>query len=180
MKITRGEYNIKERHLRYTVAGDILFNNKPMLLSIKGENGIGKTTFLEEIMLPHLKSQDIKYLYIGQDIRTQLYTLRSMLAVSGHRVGGYSEEKILKLWVRKNRHASVFILDEFDKYFPNYHFLFEWSRSFIQTYVIVSHTEDRDITPGDGFGKQIIRFTPMEWVDGVKQVQISSASNGPF
>ena len=31
------------------------------------------------------------------------------------------------------------MLDEFDKYFPDYGFIFEWSPALIRTYIIVTH-----------------------------------------
>ena len=49
------------------------------------------------------------------------------------------EVELLRLRINHSRSATVFILDEFDKYFPDYGFIFDWSNAFIRTYIIVTH-----------------------------------------
>ena len=139
MKIRKGKYRLEDRNLHFDLMDDLDFTNSGNCLYFRGENGFGKTSFLEKIIIPALGVENVHYLYIGQDIRTQLYTLRALLSIQGHKVSDADEIGLLKLWINHGRSARFFILDEFDKYFPDYQFIFDWSKSFIQTYIIVTH-----------------------------------------
>ena len=139
MQIPKGKYRIDERNLNFDIIADLDFNNSGSRFYFRGDNGFGKTSFLEKIIIPALKSDNIPYLYIGQDIRTQLYTLRALLSIQGVKVSDADEVEILRLWINQGQSARVFILDEFDKYFPDYGFIYDWSAAFIRTYIIVTH-----------------------------------------
>ena len=139
MQIPKGKYRIDERNLNFDIIADLDFNNSGSRFYFRGDNGFGKTSFLEKIIIPALKSDNIPYLYIGQDIRTQLYTLRALLSIQGVKISDADEVEILRLWINQGQSARVFILDEFDKYFPDYGFIYDWSAAFIRTYIIVTH-----------------------------------------
>ena len=139
MAIHKGTYNLAKRNLSFDVVDDLDFTQKNSCFYFRGGNGFGKTSFLEKIIIPAFKADHIQYIYIGQDIRTQLYTLRALLSVQGIKVTGIETPDVLRRWVNHNRSASVLILDEFDKYFSDYNFIFDWSESFIRTYLIVTH-----------------------------------------
>ena len=139
MEIKKGKYSLEERGLRFNLSDDFDFKNRECCFYFRGGNGFGKTSFLEKILIPGLKKDNIQYIYIGQDIRTQLYTLRALLAVQGIKVPDNDEVELLRLWINNSKSATVFILDEFDKYFLDYGFIFDWSDSFIRTYIIVTH-----------------------------------------
>lgn len=139
MKIHKGKYRLDNRNLNFDIVDDLNFNNSGSCLYFRGGNGFGKTSFLEKIIIPALKADNLPYLYIGQDIRTQLYTLRAFLSIQGVKVSATDEVELLRLWVNQGKSASVLILDEFDKYFPDYGFIFDWSDAFIRTYIIVTH-----------------------------------------
>ena len=141
MKINKGKYPIENRNLDFDIVDDLNFNNSGSCFYLRGDNGFGKTTFLEKIIIPALKADKRSYLYIGQDIRTQFYTLRALLSTKGFKVSDTDEIELLRLWILHSQSASVLILDEFDKYFPDYGFIFDWSDSFIQTYIIVTHLD---------------------------------------
>jgi hypothetical protein len=121
------------------MADDLNFSNSGRCFYFRGGNGFGKTSFLEKIIIPALKADNLPYLYIGQDIRTQLYTLRALLSIQGLKISDTDEVELLRLWIKQGQSASVLILDEFDKYFPDYGFIFDWSDAFIRTYIIVTH-----------------------------------------
>ena len=139
MEIHKGKYRLESRNLHFDMADDLNFNNSGGCFYFRGGNGFGKTSFLEKIIIPALKADNLSYLYIGQDIRTQLYTLRALLSIQGLKVSDTDEVELLRLWINHGQSASVFILDEFDKYFPDYGFIFDWSDAFIRTYIIVTH-----------------------------------------
>jgi len=139
MEIHKGKYRLENRNLNFDIVDDLNFNTSGDCFYFRGGNGFGKTSFLEKIIIPALKTDNLSYLYIGQDIRTQLYTLRALLSIRGFKVSDTDEVELLRLWIHHSQTASVLILDEFDKYFPDYGFIFDWSAAFIRTYIIVSH-----------------------------------------
>jgi hypothetical protein len=140
MEIHKGTYRLENRNLSFDIVADLDFNNSGgCCFYFRGNNGFGKTSFLEKIIIPALKDDNRSYLYIGQDIRTQLYTLRALLSTKGVKVSDTDEVELLRLWFRHNQSASILILDELDKYFPDYGFIFDWSEDFIRTYIIVTH-----------------------------------------
>ncbi|MGD8901569.1 MAG: hypothetical protein PVF39_15890, partial [Desulfobacterales bacterium] len=116
MEIKRGTYRLEARGLVFDLVDDLNLNNGPNCFYFRGGNGFGKTSFLEKIIIPALKTDTVQYVYIGQDIRTQLYTLKALLSVQGIKVSGSDEVELLRLWINHSRSARVFILDEFDKY----------------------------------------------------------------
>ena len=139
MEIRKGKYRLENRNLNFEIVDDLNFNNSGCCFYFRGGNGFGKTSFLEKIIIPALKADNLPYLYIGQDIRTQLYTLRALLSIQGFKVSDTDEVELLRLWINRGQSASVLMLDEFDKYFPDYGFIFDWSDAFIRTYIIVTH-----------------------------------------
>jgi hypothetical protein len=139
MEIHKGKYRLENRNLNFEIVDDLNFNNSGCCFYFRGGNGFGKTSFLEKIIIPALKADNLPFLYIGQDIRTQLYTLRALLSIQGFKVSDTDEVELLRLWINRGQSASVLILDEFDKYFPDYGFIFDWSDAFIRTYIIVTH-----------------------------------------
>ena len=136
-----GKYPIPERKLQFDVSDRIELNTEKRCYYFRGENGIGKTSFVEKVLIPCLNTARIDYLYIGQDIRIQLYTLRAMLATLGHRIMNADELRILKTWISHSPSARIFILDEFDKFFPDYRFIFDWSHTFIHSYIFITHSD---------------------------------------
>lgn len=142
MQIQKGKYRLEDRRLHFDLIDDLDFQNNGSCFYFRGDNGFGKTSFLEKIIIPSLEAENVNYLYIGQDIRTQLYTLKAFLSVRGFKISGTDEVGLLKLWISHGRSAKLFILDEFDKYFPDYRFIFDWSESFIRTYIFVTHRRD--------------------------------------
>ena len=173
MHIHKGKYRLEDRCLHFDLVDDLDFANNGSCFYFRGDNGFGKTSFLEKIMIPALGAAKVHYLYIGQDIRTQLYTLRALLSVQGYKVSHTDELELLKLWIRHGRSARVFILDEFDKYFPDYEFIFNWSESFIRTYIIVTHRSDH--APGEMAQKPRgcrVRFELIDFDGRFKNVRV--------
>lgn len=139
MEIHKGKYRLENRNLNFDIVDDLNFDDSRGCFYFRGGNGFGKTSFLEKIIIPALKTANLSYLYIGQDIRTQLYTLRALLSIRGFKVSDTDEVELLRLWIHHSQSARVLILDEFDKYFPDYGFIFDWSDAFIRNYIIVTH-----------------------------------------
>lgn len=172
MKIRKGKYRLQDRNLNFDIVNDLDFNGSSCFY-FRGGNGFGKTSLLEKIIIPALRAHHLPYFYIGQDIRTQFYTLRALLSIQGLKIAGMDEVELLKLWIDNGRPASVFILDEFDKYFPDYGFIFDWSEAFIQTYIIVTHLGmNRRAAVADHYRICNVRFELINIEDRLKNVRV--------
>lgn len=172
MMISRNNYRLQDRNLNFDLVDDFDFNAKACYY-LRGDNGFGKTSFLEKIVIPAFNAAGRQFLYIGQDIRTQLYTLRAFLSMQGHKISGTSEYELIEIWIRQGLSARTFILDEFDKYFADYNFIFDWSRSFIQNYIIVTHRRFEPALTGADRSKVIpVRFELMGFDGQVKNVRV--------
>jgi hypothetical protein len=175
MEIRKGKYRLDGRNLHFDMVADLNFNNSGGCFYFRGGNGFGKTSFLEKVIIPALKADNLPYLYIGQDIRTQLYTLRALLSIQGFKVSDTDEVELLRLWINQGRSASVLMLDEFDKYFPDYGFIFDWSADFIRTYIIVTHLAVNSREPVvDNYRIYNVRFELIN-IDGhLKNIRVRS------
>jgi hypothetical protein len=175
MEIRKGKYRLDNRNLNFDIVADLNFNSSAGLFYFRGGNGFGKTSFLEKVIIPALKADSLRYLYIGQDIRTQLYTLRALLSIQGFKVSDTDEVELLRLWINQGQSASVLILDEFDKYFPDYGFIFDWSADFIRTYIIVTHLAmNRRESVADNYRIFNVRFELIN-IDGqLKNVRVKN------
>ena len=83
-------------------------------LYLSGENGAGKSTFLEHVLIPALRKKHC-LLYLAQDMDLQQNTIRTTLALLGHDVPD-SLADMAVAWVRTSGCRDIIILDEFDKY----------------------------------------------------------------
>ena len=136
--------------------------------------GSGKTSFLEKILIPALDSNGVDFLYIGQDIRNQLYTLRALLATMGLSVINADERELLRVWIVNSPTASVLVMDEFDKYFSDVDFIFQWTKAVIQTcFVVTHHDQPTSRFDSESTGRVCrVRFEPIDQDGEVKRVRI--------
>lgn len=71
MLINSGIYRDSLAKLNYNLQSDIDCDQTKFFL-IEGENGVGKSRFIEGILLKEFKKRGIKQLYFGQDIENQI------------------------------------------------------------------------------------------------------------
>jgi hypothetical protein len=149
MLIDKGVYTLADRKLVLDLADGFDLTGETCRYILTGENGVGKTSFLEMILIPALQRHHVDFLYIGQDIRNQLYTLRALLATMGLSVISSDERELLRTWIVNSPGVSVLIMDEFDKYFSEDDFIFQWTKGVIESSFVVSHHEqpNRRIDP---------------------------------
>ena len=83
LNIKPGKLKLKNRDFSFQLDSplNITANEKKTLLLITGDNGSGKTTFLEQIIIPHLKQNKILFLFKGQDNHIQSIINRSLEAI---------------------------------------------------------------------------------------------------
>jgi hypothetical protein len=174
MKIDGGIYTLTDRNLVLDIEDGFDLSGPPCRFILTGANGSGKTSFLEKILIPSLDSHRVDYLYIGQDIRTQLYTLRALLATMGLTVIGADERELLRVWVTHSPTARILVMDEFDKYFSDMDFIFQWTRSVIQfSFVVTHYDQPMDRSDSTGAGRVCrVRFEPIGQDGKLKKVRI--------
>lgn len=71
--IDSGIYTDRTSKITYKLKSPIILDSKEITL-INGENGVGKTRFLEGILLKEIKKQKRRILYFGQDLENQILT----------------------------------------------------------------------------------------------------------
>ncbi|QEN05047.1 hypothetical protein EW093_10110 [Thiospirochaeta perfilievii] len=81
MLLRKGVYNDKLSQLTYNLKESI--DSPTGIYLIKGENGVGKSRFIEGVLLKELKKQDKSILYFAQDIENQIlcYNLINLVKV---------------------------------------------------------------------------------------------------
>lgn len=83
-------------------------------LFLTGDNGAGKTTFVEHILIPHLRTTHTP-LYIAQDMELQQNTMAATLALL-QKDAPPDLADLAAAWINACPCRDVLILDEFDKY----------------------------------------------------------------
>ena len=139
MKIDGGTFSLPDRNLVLDIQDGFDLSGPSCRYVLTGDNGSGKTSFLEKILIPALDRHRVDFLYIGQDIRNQLYTLRALLATMGLTVIGSDERELLRVWANHSPTARVLVMDEFDKYFSDCEFMFQWTKDLIHFSFVVTH-----------------------------------------
>ncbi|NLS77193.1 MAG: hypothetical protein GXY76_08040 [Chloroflexi bacterium] len=173
MRIPAGEYDLPERQVRLALEADLELAAERSIYVITGNNGLGKTSFLERVVIPALRREAMPYLYLGQDAGLQLYTIRASLAVQGLGLGRLSEADLLRVWLKQSPEARVLLLDEFDKYEPDPATLVAESRDFITTYIMITHGDPQAARALAGdWPAHHLRFHLVEWAGGVKRVRV--------
>jgi hypothetical protein len=173
MIIPDGEYVFPDRALKFDLAGTLDVSGERTCYMVTGGNGYGKTTFIEKVVIAAMQQEGLRFLYLGQDIRTQLYTLRALLSVQGVRVSGVDDTRLLEMWIDQSRSAGVFLLDEYDKYLPDFSFIFGRCDAFIRTYFIVSHRDPEHIRPDPArYRLRRLRFELASLDDVLKNIRI--------
>ncbi len=114
--LAKGKYAFADREMVFVVEKDVFLDLKNCFYFVTGDNGSGKTSFIELILMPLLKKEGINYAYIGQDLKNQMNTIRSSLAFVCEAVKMKRMENFLQKWFLEMDCADVLLLDEFDKY----------------------------------------------------------------
>ena len=145
-------------------------NNKIIILS--GENGTGKTTFLENIFLPILMKDNINYIYIGQDFNLQYHTIRTSLSIIHKKIIKNDLKILLKDWFNLLLDNTILMMDEFDKYFENPNEIFELTSNHISSYILVSHNPNISSYAVRNYSKKVLNFSIVDIVEKTKKVNI--------
>jgi KaiC/GvpD/RAD55 family RecA-like ATPase len=113
LELAAGTYAVPHAGLNYVLASDLRLPAGSRL-RLRGENGAGKTTFLEHVLIPALRRRH-RILYLSQDTELQRNTIRATLALMG-RTAPRGLADMVAAWIEAADCRDVIILDEFDKY----------------------------------------------------------------
>jgi predicted AAA+ superfamily ATPase len=83
-------------------------------LILEGENGSGKSTFLEHVLIPGIRASH-RILYLAQDMDLERTAMAATLALLGHDVPT-ELPNLTQAWIKASVCRDTIILDEFDKY----------------------------------------------------------------
>jgi hypothetical protein len=113
LEFAAGTYPVAHAGLRYVLDRDLSLPPGSRL-RLRGENGAGKTTFLEHVLIPALRGRH-RVLYLSQDMELQQNTIRATLALMNLPVPD-GLPALTAEWIETSGCRDVIILDEFDKY----------------------------------------------------------------
>jgi len=115
--LPKGKISLLERLLNFDIQEEIEFNFNNTIYIFEGNNGSGKTTFVEKVLIPLLIKNNIPYSYLGQDVNFQKNTIKSSLAILNFRLKKQETIPMYKEWFEKMSTNKVLIVDEFDKHY---------------------------------------------------------------
>ena len=102
-------YPVKHAGLNFVLERDLELPERSCLY-LSGENGAGKSTFLEHVLIPSLRTKH-SLLYLAQDMELQQNTIRTTLALLGHDVPE-SLADMAAAWVATSGCRKIIILDD--------------------------------------------------------------------
>lgn len=116
LELSAAQYLAPRSGLNFELPIDLQFQAGSCVF-LQGNNGAGKTSFLEEILLPKI-SKKHELLYLAQDIEVQQNAIVATLALLNQNVPATLPE-LISSFVFAATDYAVLVLDEVDKYFPN-------------------------------------------------------------
>lgn len=136
-------YSFKDLKLEFLLENFSTLSLINQIYLIKGNNGIGKTTFIEKILIPEITKNKFKFIYLSQDSDNQQYTIKSSLAVTSKKIVKKEFRILYQMWLDKMNGASILINDEFDKYLDenDRNFVYKTTQDRVKCYFIISHLE---------------------------------------
>jgi len=114
-EISVGNYSSNKTGIDYSIAQSIKPLSNHHIWFIEGENGVGKTSFIEDVLIEYFKENTFPYFLIGQDFYIQSIALKSSLAVISSSDCQYNDINLVMHVARGIKAGSIAILDEFDK-----------------------------------------------------------------
>ncbi len=114
-RIVSGSYESDKAGISYQLSKDLNPMSDNHIWLVGGQNGVGKTLFIEEILIPSLKNDAVSFFFVGQDFEVQSLTLRASIAVLGLSKAKKGDFDLIMQTATQLPNESLFIFDEFDK-----------------------------------------------------------------
>ena len=179
-KINAQQFTLEYPYLRIDTTNMPAIDIDCSACFITGDNGLGKTKFIEEGLIPYLRSKNISYIFIGQDISIQSYTIRATLGVLSKDTKGKNLMSIINDWIISIGQAHILILDEVDKYFFNDYSIIKNAIDQVKSYFIVSHNLSPELLNKNnfdcrsGFLFEFIKLDDSNQIGKTKNVKIKA------
>ena len=107
MLLNRGKYQDNLSKIKYNLKTDIN-GDKDEIILITGENGVGKSRFIEGIFLKELKKGNKKILYFGQDIENQILSFNLITLVKSFVESLRKQKSFFKtVFLNDDSHESI-------------------------------------------------------------------------
>lgn len=107
MLLKQGNYSESLSRLNYNLKSDILSSSSKYFL-IDGENGIGKSRFIEGVLLKEFKKNRKRLLYFGQDIENQILSFELISLVKTFINNLKKEKSFFKtIFLNDDSHNSI-------------------------------------------------------------------------
>ncbi|MBC7354769.1 MAG: hypothetical protein JG774_1264 [Desulfomicrobiaceae bacterium] len=85
------------------------------IVQVLGDNGAGKTVFLEHVLLPRLEEQGLQVFFVAQDLALQAHVLAAALAAQGT-PAPRARGPLVEAWAGPAGAGDVLVLDETDRH----------------------------------------------------------------
>lgn len=113
LEIPAGTHTAPHSGLRYTLQEPLILSRHSCLF-LRGDNGAGKTSFLEHVLIARIRASHT-LLYLAQDLELQENTMRATLALLDISAPLTLPELAVD-WILASGCRDTLILDEFDKH----------------------------------------------------------------
>ena len=113
LELPAGTHVAAQAGLRFHLDAHLALPPKSWL-TLEGENGAGKSTFLEQVLIPGIRASH-SILYLAQDMELERTTMAATLALLGHDAPTAIPD-LAQAWIEASACRDTIILDEFDKY----------------------------------------------------------------
>ncbi len=113
LELSAGTHEAANAGLRFHLTAPLALASGSLLV-LCGENGAGKSTFLERVLIPSARSTH-RILYLAQDMDLQRHTMAATLALLGQEVP-VGITSLALAWIQACPSRDTLILDEFEKY----------------------------------------------------------------
>jgi hypothetical protein len=108
-----------------------------------GRNGIGKSTFVEQVLIPALAARAVPCCYLAQNILEQSYVMQAALAFRAATAAPQGEGDTVRRWLAQAAALSrTLVADEFDKLMPDPRQFFRKVAQRFQSCFLVTHHLD--------------------------------------
>lgn len=152
LELPAGTYPVSRSGLRFQLTAPLALPPGSRLL-LTGENGAGKTTFLEHVLIPGIRNAH-RILYLAQDMDLQRTTMAATLALLDQNAPPEIPE-LVRAWIAAGNCRDTIILDEFDKYLSPAQ-MAALNLSAFAWVVSVSHLSPAQNRPGQEHGFRLL------------------------
>jgi len=114
--LEKGRIRVHRPDITYEIAQDMDFAGQPRVMYFQGRNGVGKTTFIEQVLIPAIRTRQIPFHYLSQELADQLYVVQAVLSHRPQPEADPEPDGLIPRWLRAGGPVPCLIADEYDKH----------------------------------------------------------------